>query len=46
MKTEDAIKIMEQIAAKTVGTLADHQAIQQALQVIKEALKPKEEVKE
>lgn len=43
MDPKDALAILEQVAAKHLGTLADHQAIQQALDVVRALLGPKEE---
>lgn len=42
MNKEKALTIIENVCAAYKGTLQDHQNIQSALQVIKEALEPKE----
>ncbi len=42
MQKDEAIKIIEQVCAAYKGTLQEHQAIQQALMVIKDEDKPKE----
>lgn len=43
MSKEEALRILENVAANAVGNLKDHQAIQTALLVIKNELaKPKE----
>jgi hypothetical protein len=39
MKLEEAVAIVAQACAMFQGTLKDHQTIQQALQVIEQALK-------
>ena len=44
MKLEEAIKILETVSAQFKGNLQEHQTIQQALQAVKDALKPKEDV--
>lgn len=40
MSPHEALNVIAQVAAKFVGTLEDHKAVQTALQVIGEALKP------
>lgn len=42
MTKDEALKVIEQVCAQFRGTLQDHQAIQQALMVIKDEDKPKE----
>ncbi len=39
MNLEQAMNIIENVCAKALGTLADHKAIQEALEIIKTALK-------
>lgn len=46
MTVKQAINILQQVSAKFVGTLQDHQVIQQALQIIiQSANEPKVEIK-
>jgi hypothetical protein len=42
MSLDQALEIISQVCSKAVGNLADHQAIQKALGVITDAVKPKE----
>jgi hypothetical protein len=43
MTRDEALKIVTQVCVNYRGTLQEHQAIQTALQVIKDALEPKPE---
>ena len=43
MTPQEALQVLGQVAAKFVGTLADHQAIQRALEVLKVDAAPKPE---
>lgn len=44
MSKEEALKIIQNVAANAVGNLKDHQAIQTALIVIARELEPKQPV--
>jgi hypothetical protein len=46
MTKEEALKILQNVAANAVGNLKDHQAIQTALMVIAKELDKKEAVAE
>lgn len=37
MNTEQALKVISEVCAKYVGTLQEHQIIQQALELLKKA---------
>lgn len=41
-ETKDAFNLITQICGEFVGKLQDHQKIQHALSVVKEAIKPEE----
>lgn len=41
MKTDEALKLLAQVAAQYRGTLEDHQNLQQALQTLAEAVNSK-----
>jgi len=46
MKLEEALNLLKGVCANFRGTLQDHQALQQALQVVEEVCKKKVKKKE
>ena len=44
MRPEEALSVVAAACAEFRGTLKDHQTIQEALQVLKSALEPKQSV--
>jgi len=45
MKPEQALQLLDQVLANVNGTRADHVKLQEAILVLKEAIKKKEEIK-
>lgn len=45
MKTEQALKLVDQVCASVSLNRESHVQVQQAIQILTEAVKPKEEVK-